>query len=78
MEVVVSNETNERMAQCAYKDCKSRLNGSNRYPSSGYGYIPEGKRRSVAPSSEREDLPFFREHPEEEFDEFYCGCFGWD
>jgi hypothetical protein len=23
-------------------------------------------------------LLFFKHNPEKEFDEFYCGCFGWD
>lgn len=25
-----------------------------------------------------EGLPFFRARPESEFDEYYCGCYGWD
>jgi hypothetical protein len=24
------------------------------------------------------DLPFFEHHPDKPFDEYYCGCFGWD
>lgn len=28
------------------------------------------------PSSTK--LAFFRHHPEREYDEYYCGCFGWD
>ena len=24
------------------------------------------------------DLPFLMQHPEREFDEYYCGCKGWD
>lgn len=24
------------------------------------------------------DLAFFQARPDREFDEFYCGCFGWD
>jgi hypothetical protein len=26
----------------------------------------------------RFDLAFFKHKPDEEHDEFYCGCFGWD
>lgn len=26
----------------------------------------------------REDIPFFRETPKRDFDEYYCGCLGWD
>lgn len=28
------------------------------------------------PSSK--DLPFFQHKPNEPFDRYYCGCFGWD
>ena len=28
------------------------------------------------PSSNK--LAFFREHPEREYDEYFCGCMGWD
>jgi hypothetical protein len=24
------------------------------------------------------DLAFFRHYPDKEFDEYYCGCHGWD
>ena len=24
------------------------------------------------------NLPFFMYQPEEEYDDYYCGCFGWD
>jgi hypothetical protein len=24
------------------------------------------------------DLPFFESKPNQEFDEYYCGCWGWD
>lgn len=24
------------------------------------------------------DLPFFRYRPDKEYDEYYCGCWGWD
>ncbi len=34
--------------------------------------------KSTRPSSEREQLAFFRELPERETDEYYCGCQGWD
>ena len=25
-----------------------------------------------------ENLPFFKYQPDEEFDTYYCGCWGWD
>ncbi len=24
------------------------------------------------------DLPFFSYHPDKEYDNYYCGCMGWD
>lgn len=26
----------------------------------------------------KDSLPWFNEKPEKEFDEYYCGCGGWD
>lgn len=26
----------------------------------------------------KETLPFFQHRPDKEFDEYYCGCWGWD
>lgn len=36
--------------------------------------------RNVTPSDAPSSLslPFFQYHPEQDFDAFYCGCFGWD
>lgn len=33
---------------------------------------------SVASSEKREYLAFFSHRPGAEFDEYYCGCRGWD
>lgn len=35
-----------------------------------------GGRHCVQPSNS--SLPFFESRPNDEFDYFYCGCFGWD
>jgi hypothetical protein len=32
--------------------------------------------KNTAPSTD--NLAFFQHHPDEEFDEYYCGCEGWD
>jgi hypothetical protein len=41
---------------------------------SGKGNVhPDGR---PVPSSS--DLPFFRHLPDQERDQYYCGCFGWD
>jgi hypothetical protein len=37
---------------------------------------PRGKCKSEVPSSS--ELAFFESRPTEEFDRYYCGCFGWD
>jgi hypothetical protein len=34
--------------------------------------------KSQRPSSEREKLAFFVHKPGKPFDEYYCGCHGWD
>jgi hypothetical protein len=31
-----------------------------------------------APKPSSYDLPFFKYRPTHDFDEYYCGCFGWD
>lgn len=54
-----------------------------------YGSIPRGRNHEGPPGCNRgerclcekpsaPELPFFRHTPEEEFDSFYCGCWGWD
>jgi hypothetical protein len=71
-QIVQSPDLTGRMAKCSY-----------------YGSIPSGRNHSSnygceygkpclckQPSST--DLPFFTQHPDREFDEFYCGCWGWD
>lgn len=34
-----------------------------------------GKANTVESSM---DLPFFQHRPDEEYDSYYCGCWGWD
>lgn len=36
----------------------------------------DGKPNTPIPS--RWDLPFFRYRPDAEYDNYYCGCYGWD
>lgn len=35
-----------------------------------------GCKDSIVESSS--DLAFFQSNPEQEFDRYYCGCYGWD
>jgi hypothetical protein len=62
----------DRVARCAY-----------------YGTLPNGRNhesnydckrgeRCLCERPSSPDLPFFYHRPEREFDEFYCGCWGWD
>lgn len=41
-----------------------------------YGGNSETTCKCEQPSSS--DLPFFKHRPSEPFDEFYCGCWGWN
>lgn len=54
-----------------------------------FGTIPKGrnhesnygcKRGQICDCEQdsRPDLPFFQRKPAEEFDSFFCGCWGWD
>jgi hypothetical protein len=35
-------------------------------------------RRCASEQPSSLELAFFVHHPDREFDEFYCGCWGWD
>ncbi len=71
-----------RTARCSICDCiETNASACKRSRAAGgieacYGVVPEGKRRSEAPSSL--DLPFFEHRPNEEYDRFFCGCMGWN
>lgn len=46
-----------------------------------YGKVAPRRWRTSVCTSEIASNPhsaFFQHHPEREFDEFYCGCWGWD
>lgn len=70
-----------RTARCSYRHgdgCEARARESQRQMKGGevqYGAVPKGKKIAEAPSSW--DLPFFSHKPDEEYDEYYCGCLGW-
>lgn len=40
--------------------------------------IEEGGRRCKCEQPSNTNLPFFKHKPNEPFDKFYCGCWGWD
>ena len=67
-----------RQAKCSYTGCRMQrgmnaYNGRKSKPDYGE-FSPTGQ--SIAPSST--DLPFFEHKPNEPFDRYYCGCFGWE
>jgi hypothetical protein len=46
-----------------------------------YGRTFTHKGRMVTCTSENKSstsLPFFKHKPENQYDEYYCGCWGWD
>lgn len=76
-----------RMARCLYYE-KSDIVTLKREHQFGCNYdckktIDAGGRRCKCerPSSDNETghgLPFFKALPDKPFDQFYCGCWGWD
>ncbi len=62
-----------RTARCTYNSCKKYL---AKYRDTHYGKLNEADGRSYAPSDLK--LPFFKHKPNEPFDEYFCGCMGWD
>lgn len=63
-----------RMASCYYRgSCKER---HARYRDTIYGNFDEKTGHAFAPSST--DLPFFKHRPDQQYDYYFCGCFGWD
>ena len=61
-----------RTARCTYRSCKTHL---AKYRDTHYGEL-RADGRSYAPSALK--LPFFQSKPTEEYDEYFCGCMGWD
>jgi hypothetical protein len=65
-------DLSDRIARCTYRSCKTYL---AKYRDTHYGALRDDG-RSYAPSDLK--LPFFKYKPDEEFDEYFCGCMGWD
>ena len=53
-----------RRARCSY--CREPSEDAR-----NVGHRPEGVQSDFK-------LPFFSHQPDRDFDEYYCGCFGWD
>ena len=41
-------------------------------------YASRGGAGRHAPQPSNTQAAFFSQHPDREFDEYYCGCYGWD
>jgi hypothetical protein len=66
-----------RLAVCSYaRDGQPHPMRPNGGPI--YGTTPDGQNALAGPVVSTWDLPFFRHKPESAYDEFFCGCFGWD
>ncbi len=51
---------------------------SKRYAKCGYKRKRNGTLHGPAVRSDKDKLAFFEHLPDEEFDDYYCGCWGWD
>jgi hypothetical protein len=64
--LVMNNDTDRGLARNYPKPRKARC-----------GYY--GKRcKSEALSRDRANLAFFKETPDRDYDDYYCGCYGWN
>lgn len=70
--IVESPDLSDRKARCSYYGSvpEGRLHESN------YGCFRGEKCMCEVPSST--DLPFFSHNPLNQYDQMYCGCWGWD
>ena len=59
-----------RMARCSYYGKPPRRNECDKCRSGGTCQCER--------PSDPERLAFFQHHPDRQYDEFYCGCHGWD
>jgi len=65
-------DLSKRKARCSYYG--TRPTGRNH--SSNYGCHRGETCMCEQPS--KTNLPFFEHKPDKDYDEFYCGCWGWD
>ncbi len=75
--IVESPSLDGRFAICFH----GRPHGKHRkMPNGGpiYGKGPNGESPLDGPVVSDQDLPFFEYRPDEEYDMFFCGCWGWD
>lgn len=66
--VVETPNLEGRMAVCSYARNGKPHTGGSRQRFVG----------APAPVPSSTNLPFFKRVPDGEFDEYYCGCWGWD
>lgn len=73
---IVGIDLTGRKARCSYynKPYTTGNRGGNECDTCSKQ--PDHRCHCERPSST--ELAFFASHPDKEFDEFYCGCSGWD
>lgn len=80
-EVVETPSLDGRKARCAYYGSTFERPGA-RFGCSCYQcakrYRTEGKRTCKCERDSSTNLAFFEHRPDEKYDQFYCGCHGWD
>lgn len=67
-EVVPAPDLTGRLARCAYYGKEVNRNECDRC----YGVCSDERPSNVT------HLAFFEYHPDQPYDEFYCGCHSWD
>ena len=65
----------ERKAKCVYY---GKIKPKRSYANDECNYICYGKDYCECVVESSDNLPFFEEQKDKEFDKFYCGCHGWD
>jgi hypothetical protein len=68
-EVVTAPDLTNREACCSYRQASGKTHQSKNL------VVRDGRHGWTKSTT---ILPFFEHLPEQAFDEYYCGCFGWD
>ena len=71
-EVVDKPDLTGRKARCSYSS------GGPHSARPNSGPIYPNRTALDGPVDSAWGLPFFSYHPDKQYDEFYCGCWGWD
>ncbi len=72
--------TEGRIARCSYYGQEFHVHGyfANECPVCAERHRESGVARCYCERPSSTDLAFFCSHPDQKYDEFYCGCGSWD